>query len=210
MDTVTNVISPKSGSRQSPTQSTRLCQACLSVLARDDLEVERNYPHHGTLRAFVEASDMRCYVCSWVLSPLPENGQSILRLLAKGTNPHHMIVEEGKTTDPGASDPRAKLIDRLRKIIGARGESVSWVSFTTMRIEAPTDFEGYRKISAYLNPSYEGYFPLDWVFYDDFLKDYWIRLSINSLWTKKLIITSCEGESILTLTITRWNLADSA
>lgn len=207
MDTGIGEVSPEPDSGQSPSQSTRLCQACLSVLAQDDLEVERDYPHHSTLKAFVEASDMRCYVCSWLLSQVHEDDQSILRQLAEGIVPHHWpkIVEKGETTDTGAPDPRAELKDRLRKVIGTSGETVSWVSFMTMRIEAPADSEGGCKISAYLNPSYEGYFPLHGRIHDILLKNYWIVLSINSVWEDKLIITSYKGKSILTQTLTRWN-----
>lgn len=203
MDTLTSEISPNSGSGPSPSQPTRLCQACLYVLERDNLEVQKNYPHHNTLRAFVEASNMRCYVCSWLLSQVWEDSRNILGQLAEGIIPHQMIVEEGETTDTGASDPRAELINRLRNINGEGSESVSWVSFTTMRIEALAESEGCCKISAYLNPSYEGYFPLDGGLYDTLLKDYWIKLSVKSVWTNKLIITSYEGKAILTLTITR-------
>lgn len=211
MDTVTGETSPESGSEQPSSQPTRLCQACLSVLARDNLEVERDYPHHSTLRAFVEASNTKCYVCSWLLSQVWEDYRNTLGQLAEGITPHYMIVEEGETTDTGASDLRAELIYQLRKVNAFQkvnetsGESVSWVSFTTMRIEAPASYESCCKISAYLNPSYEGYFPLDREIYNRLLRDYWLRLAINSVWTNKLIITSYEGESILTLTITRWN-----
>lgn len=170
MDTVIPEISPESGRGQSSSQPTRLCQACLSVLARDDLEVGRDYPHHSTLKAFVEASDMTCYVCSWLLSQIWVKHRNILGQLAEGTTPHHMIVEEGETTDTGASDPRAELIDRLRIGNEMSGESVSWGSFTTMRIEAPDIYESCYQISAYLNPSYEGYFPLERGAYDTLLK----------------------------------------
>lgn len=203
MDTVTGEILSESGSGQSPSQSTRLCQACLFVLAQDNLEVRKNYRHHSTLRAFVEASNMRCYVCSWLLSQVHEDDRSVLVQLAEGIIPHHMIVEEGKTTDTDASDPRAELIDRLRYFNEEESEGVSWVSFTTMRIEAPTDCEGCYKISAYLNPSYEGCFSLDRGVHDTLLKNYWIARSVNRVWSEKLVITSYEGKSILTPIITR-------
>lgn len=200
MDTVTGEISPEPGSRQSPSHSTRLCPACLSVLARDDLEVDRNYPHHDTLRAFVEASDMRCYVCSWLVSKLCEHAQSILRRLAKGTNPHHLIVEEGETTDTGASDRRVRATDHLRDVNELCAQTVPWVSFTTMRIEPAFGGSCY-KILALHNPSYKGYFLLDAEDYDFFRKDYLGEFS--SVWRERLIIISYEGISILTLTITR-------
>lgn len=203
MDTATSEISPNSGSGQTPSQPTRLCQACLSVLTRDDLEVGKDYPHHSTLRALVEASNTRCYVCSWLLSQLWEYDQNVLRQLAEGRTPHHMIVEEDGTTNTGASDQRTELIDHLRDAIGKRGESVSCISFTTMRIEDPFIYETCHKISAHLNPSYEGYFPLDREVYDTLLKNYWQRLSVTRIWEDHFIITSYEGKSILTPTITR-------
>lgn len=208
MDKMAGGISPKSDSGQSASQP-RLCQACLSVLARDDCEARRSYPHHSTLRAFIEAaSNIRCYVCSWLLSHLDEDEQIVLRRLAEGITADDMIVEEDENTDTGVSDPRAELLDCVRDVIGTWDESVSGVSFTAMRIGALDDSEGCRKISVYLSPSYEGYFPLDTGVYDNLLKKYWKSLAVDRVWDNKLIITSHEGKPILTLTTTTQKFAN--
>lgn len=209
MDKVTGEISPKSGSGQSATKPSRLCQACLSVLGRDGCELNKSYPHHSTLRAFIEAaSNMRCYVCSWLLSQVHEDDQSILRRLAEGITPDHVIVEEDESTDTGVSDSRAELLDDVRNAIGTWSNSISRVSFTVIRIGILVIPNRYRSISVYLSSSYEGYFPLNTGVSDSSSKKCWQKLALNGVWVNKLIITSQEGKSILTPATTRHNFAD--
>lgn len=193
MEHTTDKNSPTSGSGQSTSQPSRLCQACLSVLKRDGLELETYYPHHSTLRAFIEASKIRCYVCSWILSQVPENDQRILERLAQGKAPDYMTVEEDENTDTGVSDPRAKLRDCLRDRFGAWDESVSWDSFTAMEIRPWVGSQDCRRISVYLNPSHEGYFPLDTRVHDTFLSNYWKALAFKCVWRDKLFVASHEG-----------------
>lgn len=114
-----------------------------------------------------------------------------------------MIMEDDETTDTGVSDPKAELRDYLQDILGEWTESVSGETFTTMRIEAPDEFDNFCSISAYVNPSYEGCFPLNTGKYDTMLKDYWKKLSSNGDWECKFIITSDAGKSILKLTSAR-------
>lgn len=209
MTGVTN--SPKSDCGQSASQPSRLCQACLSVLERDGLELGTCYPHHSTMRGFVEASNTRCYVCSYLLSRLqrhwPQSLRVILEQLAEGEALDRIFVEEDEDIISGVSYPRADLRSCLRDVIETWDESVSWVSFTVMRIEARVGSEDYRRVSVYLNPSHEGYFPLDTGVYDNLLWDYWRFLATRMPWTDRLLLTSHEGISILTLTTPR-HLAD--
>lgn len=210
MTGVTN--SPKPGCGQSAGQSSRLCQACLSVLEQDGLNLGIFYPHHSTMRDFIKASNTRCYVCSDLLSRFQKLWPQLMVIfeqLAEGEALDRIFVGKDADKIRSVSDSRAELRSCLRDVIETWDESVSFVSFTVMRIKARVGSEDYRRVSVYLNPSHEGYFPLDTGVYDNFLWDYWRFLATRELWHDRLLLTSHEGISILTLTTTR-HLADQA
>lgn len=69
------------GEMHSSSQLSRLCHACQSVLTRDDLQVDKNYPHHISPEAFVEANRMKCYICSHVFTSLGSVLEDIQEIL---------------------------------------------------------------------------------------------------------------------------------
>lgn len=170
MDEEANTNRRASGSEQSASQSSRLCHACLSVLTRHDFQEYKCYPHHDSLKAFMEASRKRCYICSWMLSILPESYEESLRALAQGMISDNMIATD--TQDSVSDSIRAGLPQILR--IGKSW--LKWdsrVRFTGMHIRRGRPADDEVMIAIYLNPSYKGYFPLNTRIYDNWLSDFW-------------------------------------
>lgn len=164
-------------SGQSPRQLSRLCQACLSVLTSENLELREVYSHHNDLKGFVVASRMRCYICSWLFAALSQDSQERLGLLAEGRLPGDMVVRGANLIDGrDFSDERAKLSDFIQKNVTPSmrkkpSEDETGASFTVMEIEPRPWIP--KTISVLLNPSYEGYFPLLIPVYDGWLRELW-------------------------------------
>lgn len=162
-----------SGSGQSASQSSRLCHACLSVLKRKSFHYSRCYPHHVSLQAFIEASRMKCDICSWMLSVLPESDQETLSVLSEGRISNNMIATD---SDGSISESRSRLKDSLQM----RQDWLKWdsmVSFTGIQIRCLRGWEYHKSAQAtlhiYLNPSYQGYFLPSRRVYDGWLRGFW-------------------------------------
>lgn len=172
MSTSTNKKGLPSG-RHSSSQLSRLCRACQSVLTRDDLKLFQSYPHHSSLEDLIEAKGMDCYICSYLfrsLGSMPDDIQEALRLAAEGRTPDNMVADE-TYTGGGTSDPRADLVRDLPSFWG----ETPGVSFTCLILRFR--YGSYLTISGALNPSYEGYFPLNTTAYDGSFRTMWDELS---------------------------------
>lgn len=177
-------------------QPPRLCQACLSVLA-SDVKIEKVYPHYTELKDFIEASQMKCYICSWLFTHLPASSQENLLLLATGA-----ISDQASASKAASSQSsllRAELLDNIRNGAIERKwyESVSWASLTSMEVENHS--EKYLSISVLLNPFYEDYFPSTSWFSDSWLRDLWatVKDGMRLLIGEFVIIT--QGMLVLAL-----------
>lgn len=146
-----------------------LCQACLSVLA-SDVKSERVHPHHIDLKDFIEASEIKCYICSWLFTNLSTSSQDNLLLLARENISAQAIASEAASRQPIL---RAELLNNIRNgaIESKWYEGVSWASLTSMKVEHHS--EKYLSISVLLNPFYEYYFPSTTRFSDSWLRDVW-------------------------------------
>lgn len=176
MDEEVNANSRASGSGQSAGQSSRLCHACLSVLTRQDFQEHKCYPHHDSLKAFLEASRRKCYICSWMLSVLPESYQENLEALAEGMISDNMIatdIQNSVSDSIRASLPRTLGIGKLWLKWGSR------VLFTGIQIRRLRPSDDEVMIAIYLNPSYKGYFPFSTRVYDNWLSDFWVKVESN-------------------------------
>lgn len=164
-----------SGSGQSRGQPSHLCQACLSVLTRDDLELNKLYPHHKDVKALVEASRMRCYICSWLLVNLPTDAQEGLDLLAEGKMPDDTVVQEARPISRFTSDTRGGTLDYIQNYTrGKLGEGEFWVSFTNLKIVKL--FRRSPEVAFCLNPLYDGYIPSTTRVYDTWLSNIWLSV----------------------------------
>lgn len=131
-------------------QPSHLCHACVSALTIDELEVDRIYPHHRSLRSFLDAHQMGCYICSRLLHRISEHDYYSLQLLA-----------EGKMPEPAHGDPDCSPSDRrslrstrdvmvrIERRWRFRGHGGSFVSLTGLRIY------DLMKIEIRLNPAYD-------------------------------------------------------
>lgn len=189
----------------SPVPPSRLCQACLSVLTRDDLEIAKLYAHHIDLKGFVEASRMKCYICSWVFAGLSQDVQEALRLLAEGKIPANVITHKVEPGIGRKSDHRTRLRNYLEDYwvegggVGP-GNDLSWLSLIGMKIQPSSAGQPHMEILVLLNPFYEVYFPLTTTVDDEWICNLWktVREEISSPIRKPMIITD-EGGFMSTL-----------
>lgn len=132
-------------------QPSHLCQACVSALTMDELEVDRIYPHHRSLRSFLDAHQMGCYICSRLLHRISDHDHYSLQLLA-----------EGKMPEPAHGDPDCspsdrrflrsthRTMNRIERGWRLRAHGGSFVSLTGLRID------DLMEIEIRLNPAYDG------------------------------------------------------
>lgn len=144
----------------SPSSSSRLCQACLSVLNTAGLELEEYYPHHYSLKDFIEAAHSGCYICSWLFSALSINEQQNLEQMDQGILPESLTSEHTPSITDNNSSP-AELY--LRYGLDDSGlfwfdKSTSWISFTGMLLRIPI-WTSAVQIHFRLNPKFEQYIP---------------------------------------------------
>lgn len=132
-------------------QPSYLCQACVSALTMDELEVGRTYPHHGSLRSFLDAHQMGCYICSRLLHRISEHDHYSLQLLAEGKMP------ESAHGDPDCSPSDRRFLrstrrtrNRIERGWRLRDYGGSFVSLTGLRID------DLMEIEICLNPAYDG------------------------------------------------------
>lgn len=189
MDGVADEPSPASSTKQSTSQPSLLCQACQSVLTRDKLNFDEFHPHHSSLETFIEASGVRCYICSWLFSGLSVDTQDSLRLLVEGRLQDNMNMEEAQITDGGISNSKTEFLDHIGGRMTKWDKSVSWVSFTGMQIVSTRG--PYLQVWVQLNPLYTGYFPLKTNIYDKSLKAMWEKVANHTTQPRSapLIIT---------------------
>lgn len=203
MDEATDETSRASSSSQSFGQTPHLCEACLSVLARDNLELTRYYPHHSNLEAFIEAYHTRCYVCSYLFSLLKDVGdQENLELLARGKPPDEKIINKHRVVSVHLTDFRENHPDPVQRAARFRehyDQPTSFVSFTMMRLRrwdswGPLDPNNprdaaYWQIQALLNPMYEAYIPPPLTAYRSSLRDLWKNVSFDIDSKSPLVLT---------------------
>lgn len=183
MDTGEN--SCASGTSQASSQPPHLCQACLSVLKRDNLELKKVYPHHTSVKAFIEACYTRCLICSNLLSKLDIDDQENLMLLAEGKVPDRKIANKMIRHWVDVSEFREKYSDPAERDARFRknyGEPTSWISFTMMNL---TQWLGYFNIQIQLNPMYEAYHPSHLSAYRSSLKTLWKTVSMDWMMESK-------------------------
>lgn len=133
---------PASGSTQSSGQPSRLCQACLSVLTRDDLELCKNYHHHKNPKSLVEAAHAMCYACSPLFWSLPPDAQRSLEQLAEGRMPDGLAFPKRYTNSHEESGPDDS--NSPNHVYSARDEwayydnDTSWGSVTWICVKPST------------------------------------------------------------------------
>lgn len=179
MDIVTGEPGRASDSGQSTSQSSRLCQACLSVFMRDELEVGFDYfPHHSSLDAFIEAAQARCYICSSVFLSLPSDKQESLRLLASGKEPNQTSLEKKQLGTGINSFSPEKHMHSFRDDLEGRllRGRMRFVSFTGMGFFWPSRDDPV-DIRVRLNPLYETYFPPQMAATRDSLRKMWVEVA---------------------------------
>lgn len=181
-----------SGGSRSSSQPSHLCQACLSVLARDNLELTKWYPHHSSLDSFIETSHTRCYVCSYLFSSLDIDDQQNLKLLATGKVPDQKAVNKKVIVGSDFSDFRETHPDPVKRDASFResfGQTTSWVSFTMVKLTqweawGPLDANNprdaaYWQIQVRLNPMYEAYVPPHLKAHRSSLKELWTTVGFD-------------------------------
>lgn len=119
----------------------------------DELEVGRTYPHHGSLRSFLDARQMGCYICSRVLHRISEHDHYSLQLLAEGKMP------EPAHGDPNCNESDRRFLRSLRRTKNGierrwrfRAHGESFVSLTGLRTYVHDHLMG---IEICLNPAYD-------------------------------------------------------
>lgn len=175
---------PSGGSSQPFSQPSRLCRACSSVLERQDLELQKFYPHHSSLAGFIEAADEGCYVCSQLFSSLQIWCQENLRLLAVGKPPVEDSIDKSVLIHgqiiafPEIYSDQVARDARFRDMYG----QPSFVSFTMMKLvhipceggeERETYKMGYWRITVKESLMYEAYLPPHLGAYHSSLKLLW-------------------------------------
>lgn len=175
MDQATDDTSPASDSTsQTFSQPSHLCQACLSVITRDDLVGSRYYPHHSSLDSFVQAALEGCYHCSQLLASLDVNDRENLMLLAEGKPPDEKTVKKSRVWNISPPTEWAEKypdpVERRARFRKFYSQTTSWVSFTMMCL---TISELFWEISATLNPMYEEYIPPHLLAYRSSLVELW-------------------------------------
>lgn len=213
MDKASNESSRASGSSQSFSQPSHLCQACLSVLARDKLELKRWYPHHTSLDSFIEASHTSCYVCSHLFSDLDIDERKNLKRVAQGKAPDERTSNEiywgyypsdfiENLPDPVKKGDHSRVLDN---------QTIYWASFTMMQLTTWSAWEAsyanlgdatYWLIRVRLNSMYEAYIPLHLTAYRSSLRELWknVEFQLSSTLHAPLVLTQ---RGMLTIALTR-------
>lgn len=178
-DTMTDESGCAPDSRQSTSQSSRLCLACHSVFERDELEAGcYYYPHHSSLISFIKAAQAGCYVCSSIFFSLPIDSQESLRLLAAGKEPNQMSLEKTQfRTNIKSYSPETnmKILQRYLENLH-RGGRIRFVSFTMIGFGCRTPRASV-DIYMNLNPLYEMYFPPQMEAYSESIMKMWLELA---------------------------------
>lgn len=137
---------------------------------------------------------MKCYICSRMLSVLPESYQECLRLLAEGR------VSDAMT----AADRDARVVSLRTRSRGSQRMNqniLKWdsrISFTGIEIDDGKTSTHELPLALHLNPSYQGHFPLGSAVYDGWLRDFWEHMEQleNSLWRQDIMLLNHEGIAI--------------
>lgn len=189
------------GDGHSSNQLCRLCRACQSVLTRDDLQVDEAYLHHSSLDDFIEAKHTNCYICSHLflsLHSIPEEIQEVLRLAADVQTPDSVIEEETQSMNDNTSELRHDFAQPIPwSDVKLRGKALGG-SCTCLRIQRPR--RSYLELLCFLNPFYEGFFPLNTMDFNYSLSGLWKDLRLALFKTKGLIMIPDQGLSNFTFT----------
>lgn len=138
-------------------QPSHLCHACVSVLTMDELEVDRIYPHHRSLRSFLDAHQMKCYICSHLLHLFSEHEHKALQLLAEGKMPEPTHGDSDcSSSDDCSLSSTQEFMDEMEYSWRLHARGGSYVSLTGILIHIDEDM---MEISIRLNPAYDEAFP---------------------------------------------------
>lgn len=165
---------PAPGSAQSSSQPSRLCQACLSVLTRDGLEVWGSYDHHRSPKSLVDAARAMCCICSPLFSSLPPDEQRGLVQLAEGRIPdwcEHSGPENSNSPVHvrSAGDAEWPYYDN----------GTSWGSITKMKLKQPFISSKYLQVLVYISEFDEVSFPPHMTVNCSTLEDMWREISLH-------------------------------
>lgn len=183
----------------------RLCPACLSVVTRSNLEHEKLYPHHSSPKALIEAANMQCYICSWLISCLRVNEYegikqvAGLKQLAENEVPGGLVAAETNFEVLSEDELDSEWNNRMEC-----DESESWISFTDMGLAWALEGNS-RKVHAQLNPSYEHYIPPHLSAFSRPIKVLWMMIQssfyFGSIKLDSPVLVPQEGMPILALTL---------
>lgn len=136
-------------------QASHLCQECLFVLNMAELDVEKTYPHHSSLKSLLDAYYIKCYLCSSLLKGLSAQEREALQQSAEEKMPG--------STDGDYSPSKAshlpsthKIMDKLRFVWGDDLCEESYGSLTGLRIQSR---ENIMEIMIRLNLAYNEVLP---------------------------------------------------
>lgn len=172
-------------------QPSHFCQACLSALTMDELEVGKTYPHHRSLRSFLDAHQMKCYICSHLLHFISEHEHKALQLLAEGKMPEPTYDDSDSSLSDHSSLPSThETMDGLEHLwrFACGG---SYVSLTGLGIHS---FGDTMEIKIRLNPAYDEALPAGIKLYEA-TPSIWNRVSKSLLHARPPLIITPKGPS---------------
>lgn len=166
---------------------------------RDDLKVGEAYLHHSSLDDFIEAKHTNCYICSLLflsLDSIPEEIQEILMLAADVKTPDDVVKDETRCINDDTSDLRADLAQAIPGSDRKPRAKPQGVSCTCLQFHRSSG--SHLEVLGFLNPSYEGFFPLNTTRYNYSLNELWKNLRLALSKANELIIVPDQGISKLT------------
>lgn len=181
---------PEKTSRDS--KPSQLCQACVSALTMDKLEVGRTYPHHKNLRSFLDAHQMKCYICSHLLDLNFEDVHKALQLLAEGKIPEPTNAgSDSSLSDASSLFPTYNFMDEMEQLWEDNNREGSFVSLTGLRVRID---ENLTEIVICLNPAYDEALPGGIKFYEA-APSIWKDVSYSVPYVDAPVIITAEGPS---------------
>lgn len=173
-------------------QPSHLCHACVSALTMDKLEVDRTYPHHRSLRSFLDAHQMKCYICSHLLHLISEHQHKALQLLAEGKMPEPTHEDSDCSSSDDSSLPSMqKTMDEMEYSWRYHARGGSYVSLTGLRVHIDEDT---MKIAILLNPAYDEALPAGIKLYEA-TPSIWNDVSDSLFYANSPLIITAKGPS---------------
>lgn len=171
-------------------QPSHLCQACLSALTMDELEVGRTYPHHRSLRSFLDAHQMGCYICSRLLHRISEHEHNSLQLLAEGKMPEPTDGDSDCSPSDDNSLPSTReIMDEIEHEWRHEAHGGSYVSLTGLRIYNNDDL---MQVAIRLNPAYDEALPAGVKMYEA-IPSIWKDVSDSIFYVDGPVIITAKG-----------------